>query len=74
MRNLKTNTGMDVLECQTPQMNDKQLQVHLMAYNLIRLLMAQAVSDPGVDPRVLSFKHTVQLCVFRRIVAGRAAC
>ncbi len=49
MRNLKTNTGMDVLECQTPQMNDKQLQVHLMAYNLIRLLMAQAVSDPGVD-------------------------
>ena len=29
LRNLKTTTGMDVLSCQTPQMNDKQLWVHL---------------------------------------------
>jgi hypothetical protein len=39
LRNLKTTTGMDVLSCQTPQMNEKQLWVHLLAYNLIRLLM-----------------------------------
>ena len=25
LRNLKTTTGMDVLSCQTPQMNEKQL-------------------------------------------------
>ena len=61
LRNLKTTTGMDVLSCQTPQMNDKQLWVHLLAYNVIRLLMAQAASKAGVDPRGLSFKHTVQL-------------
>ena len=61
LRNLKTTTGMDVLSCQTPQMNDKQLWVHLLAYNVIRLLMAQAASNAGVDPRGLSFKHTVQL-------------
>jgi hypothetical protein len=61
LRNLKTTTGMDVLNCQTPQMNDKQLWVHLLAYNLIRLLMAQAACMAGVDPRSLSFKHTVQL-------------
>jgi len=61
LRNLKTTTGMDVLNCQTPQMNDKQLWVHLLAYNVIRLLMAQAASYAGVDPRQLSFKHTVQL-------------
>jgi hypothetical protein len=42
LRNLKTTTGMDVLSCQTPQMNNKQLWVHLLAYNVIRLLMAQA--------------------------------
>jgi len=42
LRNLKTTTGMDVLSCQTPQMNEKQLWVHLLAYNVIRLLMAQA--------------------------------
>lgn len=61
LRNLKTTTGMDVLRCQTPEMNDKQLWVHLLAYNVIRLLMAQAASNADVDPRKLSFKHTVQL-------------
>lgn len=61
LRNLKTATGMDVLSCQTPQMNEKQLWVHLLAYNVIRLLMAQAACNAGVDPRSLSFKHTVQL-------------
>ena len=57
----RSTTGMDVLSCQTPQMNEKQLWVHLLAYNVIRLLMAQAASNAGVDPRELSFKHTVQL-------------
>ena len=61
LRNLKTTTGMDVLRCQTPEMNDKQLWVHLLAYNVIRMVMAQAASDAGKDPRELSFKHTVQL-------------
>ena len=61
LRNLKTTTGMDILSCQTPQMNEKQLWVHLLAYNVIRLLMAQAASNAGLDPRSLSFKHTVQL-------------
>jgi hypothetical protein len=61
LRNLKTTTGMDVLSCQTPQMNEKQLWVHLLAYNVIRLLMAQAACNVGIDPRELSFKHTVQL-------------
>lgn len=50
---------MDVLNYQTPQMT--QLWVHLLAYNVIRLLMAQAACNAGVDPRSLSFKHTVQL-------------
>jgi hypothetical protein len=61
LRNLKTTTGMDVPSCQTPQMNEKQLWVHLLAYNARRLLMAQADCHAGIDPRELSFKHTVQL-------------
>jgi hypothetical protein len=61
LRNLKTTTGMDVLSCQTPQMNEKQLWVHLLAYNVIRLLMAQAACNADIDPRELSFKHTVQM-------------
>jgi hypothetical protein len=61
LRNIKTTMGMDVLHCQTPEMNEKELWVHLLAYNVIRLLMAQAANHAGVNPRSLSFKHTVQL-------------
>ena len=61
LRNLKTTMGMEVLHCQTPEMNEKELWVHLLAYNLVRLMMAQAANDAGVDPRSLSFKHTSQL-------------
>lgn len=61
LRNIKTTLGMEVLSCQTPQMNEKEMWVHLLAYNLIRLLMAQAALGAGVHPRELSFKHTVQL-------------
>ena len=61
LRNIKTTMGMEVLHCQTPEMNDKELWVHMLAYNLIRLLMAQAASNAGVDPRSLSFKHACQL-------------
>lgn len=61
IRNIKTTLGMEVLRCLTPQMVEKELWVCLLAYNLIRLLMAQAACDAGVHPRQLSFKHTVQM-------------
>ena len=35
--------------------------VTLLAYNLIRLLMAQAAQEAGLHPRNLSFKHAVQM-------------
>jgi hypothetical protein len=40
---------------------DGSLTVHLLAYNLIRMLMAQAAARAEVNPRQLSFKHTVQM-------------
>jgi len=61
LRHFKTTLGVEVLRCHTPQMVEKELWVHLLAYNLIRLLMAQAAIAADVHPRDLSFKHTVQL-------------
>ena len=58
---IKTTLGMDVLSCRTPAMIEKELWVYLLAYNLIRLLMAEAAAGSGQMPRQLSFKHTVQL-------------
>ncbi len=48
LRNIKTTLGMDILRCKTPEMAVKELWVYLLAYNLIRLLMAQAalLADP----------------------------
>jgi len=60
LRNLKTTTGMNVLRCQTPQMNDKQLWVHLLALNVIRLLMAPAASNAGyAQPELQAHRATV---------------
>lgn len=61
LRNLKTTLGMDRLSCRTPAMVRKEIRVYLLAYNLIRLMMAQAASLADTLPRQLSFKHTVQL-------------
>jgi hypothetical protein len=63
LRNIKTTLGMDRLTCKTPEMCEKELWVYMLAYNLIRLLMAEAAVQAGVLPRQLSFKHTVQVWV-----------
>jgi len=60
-RNIKTTLGLEVLSCKTPRMSEKELWIYLLAYNMIRMLMAQAALQAGVHPRQLSFKHTVQI-------------
>ena len=52
---------METLSCKTPEMAEKEMWVYLLAYNLIRLLMAQSARLADVLPRQLSFKHTLQL-------------
>ena len=61
LRNIKTTLGMETLRCKTPEMAIKELWVYLLAYNLIRLLMAQAALLADQIPRQLSFKHAVQI-------------
>ncbi len=61
LRNIKTTLGMERLSCKTPAMAEKEMWVYFLAYNLIRLLMAQSALLADVLPRQLSFKHTVQL-------------
>ena len=61
IRNIKTTLGMETLSCKTPKMGEKEMWVYLLAYNLIRLIMAQSALMADVLPRTLSFKHTLQL-------------
>lgn len=55
LRNIKTALGMDVLRCQTPDMIEKELWMHLIAYNLVRALMAKAAHSRALTPDRLSF-------------------
>jgi hypothetical protein len=52
--------GMDILRCQTPTMVRKEILMHLIVYNSIRLLMLNAAKQAGVLPRRISFKASVQ--------------
>jgi hypothetical protein len=55
LRSLKQVLGMRRLRCQTPAMVRKELWVYLLAYNLVRVRMAQAAAVHGVPPRQLGF-------------------
>jgi hypothetical protein len=66
LRSLKSVLQMDVLRCKTPAMVRKEIWAHLLAYNLIRKVMAQAAQEHHLDPRTISFKGTLQtLSAFR---------
>lgn len=61
IRQIKATLGMDILSCKTPAMVNKEIWAYLLAYNLIRLLMAQSALLADAIPRTLSFKHCLQL-------------
>ena len=61
LRSIKTSMRMDVLRCKSPQMVEKEIAVYLLAYNLVRAVMAQAAYLGRVLPRQLSFKGALQL-------------
>src|SRR5262249_50195665 len=60
LRSLKTVLGMDVLRGQTPEMVRKEVWAHLLAYNLVRGLMAQAAHEARSLPLEISFKGALQ--------------
>lgn len=70
LRAIKSVMQMDMLRCRTPAMIAKEIAVHLLAYNLVRTLMAQAAAaSKQVQPRQLSFKTALQLiCAFHDLL------
>ena len=61
IRAIKDTMGMNVLSCKTPEMAIKEIWVYLLAYNLIRLMMAQSALLADITPRSISFKHCLQI-------------
>ena len=61
LRSIKAEMGMDILRAKSPAMIDKEMAAHLLAYNLVRALMARAAAGAHVIARALSFKAALQL-------------
>lgn len=60
LRSIKATMQMRDLRCKTPELVRKEVWTHVLAYNLIRTLMAQAAARHKVVPRSISFKGTIQ--------------
>ncbi len=60
LRSIKDVLQMDVLRCMTPEMVEKEVWMHLLAYNLIRGVMAKAAKTHDKQPRRISFKGALQ--------------
>jgi len=59
LRDLKTTMGMEQLRCQTPEMAEKELLAYLVAHNLMRCVIAEAVATYQVDLERVSFKGSI---------------
>jgi hypothetical protein len=73
LRSLKRTLQMDVLRCKTPELVRKEVWAHVLAYNLVRTVMAQAAATHGTGPRSISFKGAVQtVLAFQPLIAQLA--
>jgi hypothetical protein len=60
LRSLKETMCLGVLRGKTPAMVGKEIWSHLLAYNLMRTVLAQAAQEHPLLPRELSFQDAVQ--------------
>ncbi len=70
LRSIKSTMQMDVLRCKTPELVRKEVWTHVLAYNLIRTIIAQAACKHQIEPRSISFKGAIQtLEAFQPVIA-----
>jgi hypothetical protein len=60
IRSIKQTLKLEFIDCKTPAMSRKALWGHLLAYNLIRKVAAQAARQRGLAPRQISFAGAKQ--------------
>ncbi|HUT32291.1 MAG TPA: IS4 family transposase [Planctomycetota bacterium] len=60
LSHLKTTMGMELLRTRSPEMIEREVWAHLLAYNLVRTLMWDAARTRRLTPLALSFKGALQ--------------
>lgn len=61
LKSIKAIMNMDMLSCKTPDMVKKEIGIHFLAYNFIRIIMAEACIRYDAIPWKISFKGVLQL-------------
>jgi hypothetical protein len=73
LRAIKAGMQMRELRGKTPETVRKEVWAHILAYNLVRTVMAQAAATHGLRPRSVSFKAAMQtLAAFQPLLELRA--
>src|SRR5437870_4614778 len=71
LRSLESVMQMGDLRGKTPEMVRKEVWAHVLAYNLIRTVMARAAAEHEVVPRSISFTGAMQtLRAFESVLAA----
>jgi len=52
---LKAELHLDQLSCKTTQMVDKEIEIAMLSYNLVRAVIYQAAQKAGIAPPALQF-------------------
>jgi DDE family transposase len=74
LRTIKSTMQMHHLRCKTPELVRKEMWTHILAYNLIRTIIAQAAVKHDLLPRSISFKGASQtLEAFQPLIELRGA-
>jgi hypothetical protein len=72
-RDIKTTMGMELLRTKSPEMIRKEVLMHMIAYNVVRLLMLKAGKAHGVNHRRISTKGALQVMEESRFCFEKAA-
>ena len=74
IRDIKQTLGLDHVRCKTPDMVRRELWVTLLAYNLVRKLMATAAAVHGKPPRQLGFTLACQTILSSWMLLATGTC
>lgn len=72
-RSIKTVLGMDILRSKSPDMVQKEIWVHMLAYNLIRQKMIEVAIQKKLPATSISFRATQQVMAIGRLIKACGA-
>ena len=74
IRSIKKTLGLDHLRCKTPKMIHRELWVTILAYNLIRKVIATTAAVHGRKPRRLGFTFACQTVLSSWMLLSTGSC